>query len=118
MGADGTGVLIVDDLVDTGKTLELVRRLYPKAHFATVYAKPQGRTLVDTYITEVSQDTWISSPGTWRCNTCGRTGASSAPLVERTKPCPATARCDMLADVHVPGQVIRVTAIPFEAVRL
>ena len=59
---DGTGILVVDDLVDTGKTLELVRRLYPKAHFATVYAKPQGRPLVDTYITEVSQDTWIFFP--------------------------------------------------------
>ncbi len=62
MGADGTGILIVDDLVDTGKTLELVRRLYPMAHFATVYAKPQGRPLVDTFITEVSQDTWIFFP--------------------------------------------------------
>ena len=59
---DGTGILVVDDLVDTGKTLELVRRLYPKAHFATVYAKPQGRAMVDTYITEVSQDTWIFFP--------------------------------------------------------
>jgi xanthine phosphoribosyltransferase len=59
---DGTGILIVDDLVDTGKTLELVRRLYPKAHFATVYAKPSGRPMVDTYITEVSQDTWIFFP--------------------------------------------------------
>jgi xanthine phosphoribosyltransferase len=62
MGADGEGVLIVDDLVDTGKTLELVRARYPKAHFATVYAKPQGRSMVDTYITEVSQDTWIFFP--------------------------------------------------------
>ncbi len=59
---DGTGILIVDDLVDTGKTLDLVRRLYPKAHFATVYAKPSGRPMVDTYITEVSQDTWIFFP--------------------------------------------------------
>jgi xanthine phosphoribosyltransferase len=59
---DGSGILIVDDLVDTGKTLELVRRLYPKAHFATVYAKPSGRPMVDTYITEVSQDTWIFFP--------------------------------------------------------
>lgn len=59
---DGTGILIVDDLVDTGKTLELVRQLYPKAHFATVYAKPQGKPMVDTYITEVSQDTWIFFP--------------------------------------------------------
>ena len=59
---DGTGVLVVDDLVDTGKTLELVRKLYPNAHFATVYAKPSGRPMVDTYITEVSQDTWIFFP--------------------------------------------------------
>ncbi len=59
---DGTGVLIVDDLVDTGKTLELVRSLYPAAHFATVYAKPMGKALVDTYVTEVSQDTWIFFP--------------------------------------------------------
>lgn len=59
---DGHGILIVDDLVDSGKTLELVRRLYPRAHFATVYAKPAGKPQVDTYVTEVSQDTWIFFP--------------------------------------------------------
>ena len=59
---DGTGILIIDDLVDSGKTLELVRNLYPNAHFATVYAKPKGRPQVDTFITEVSQDTWIFFP--------------------------------------------------------
>lgn len=59
---DGTGILVVDDLVDTGKTLELVKSLYPKAHFATVYAKPSGKPMVQTYITEVSQDTWIFFP--------------------------------------------------------
>ncbi len=59
---DGTGILVVDDLVDSGKTLELVRKLYPKAHFATVYAKPHGKPQVDTYVTEVSQDTWIFFP--------------------------------------------------------
>ena len=59
---DGTGILIIDDLVDSGKTLEVVRALYPKAHFATVYAKPKGRNQVDTFITEVSQDTWIFFP--------------------------------------------------------
>ncbi|NHX27601.1 xanthine phosphoribosyltransferase, partial [Escherichia coli] len=59
---DGEGILVIDDLVDSGKTLELVRQIYPKAHFATVYAKPQGRPMVDTYITEVSQDTWIFFP--------------------------------------------------------
>ncbi|CUH81783.1 Xanthine phosphoribosyltransferase [Tritonibacter multivorans] len=59
---DGTGVLIIDDLVDSGKTLELVRELYPNAHLATVYAKPQGEPQVDTFITGVSQDTWIFFP--------------------------------------------------------
>ena len=59
---DGTGLLIIDDLVDTGRTASVVRELLPKAHFATVYAKPAGRPLVDTFITEVSQDTWIHFP--------------------------------------------------------
>jgi xanthine phosphoribosyltransferase len=59
---NGRGVLIVDDLVDTGKTAKVVRDLLPNAHFATVYAKPMGRPLVDTFITEVSQDTWIFFP--------------------------------------------------------
>jgi xanthine phosphoribosyltransferase len=58
----GKGVLIVDDLVDTGKTAKIVRDILPKAHFATVYAKPMGRPMVDTFITEVSQDTWIYFP--------------------------------------------------------
>jgi xanthine phosphoribosyltransferase len=59
---DGSGWLIVDDLVDTGQTARAVRELMPKAHFATVYAKPAGRPLVDTFVTEVSQDTWIMFP--------------------------------------------------------
>jgi xanthine phosphoribosyltransferase len=59
---DGTGLLVIDDLVDTGKTAREVREMLPKAHFATVYAKPAGRPLVDTFITEVSQDTWIYFP--------------------------------------------------------
>jgi len=59
---DGSGWLIVDDLVDTGNTARIVRDHLPKAHFATVYAKPEGRPMVDTFVTEVSQDTWILFP--------------------------------------------------------
>ncbi len=58
----GAKILVVDDLVDTGATAKVVREMLPKAHFATVYAKPLGRPLVDTFITEVSQDTWIYFP--------------------------------------------------------
>lgn len=55
-------ILIIDDLVDTGRTAKIVREHFPAAHFATVYAKPLGRPLVDSFITEVSQDTWIYFP--------------------------------------------------------
>ena len=61
-GDGGSKILVIDDLVDTGKTAKVVRDLLPKAHIATVYAKPLGRPLVDTFITEVSQDTWIHFP--------------------------------------------------------
>jgi xanthine phosphoribosyltransferase len=62
VAGDGTGVLIIDDLVDTGVTAKAVREMLPKAHFATIYAKPAGRPMVDTFVTEVSQDTWILFP--------------------------------------------------------
>lgn len=58
----GPGILVIDDLVDTGGTARVVRDLLPKCHYATIYAKPMGRPLVDTFITEVSQDTWIYFP--------------------------------------------------------
>ena len=59
---DSNSLLLIDDLVDTGQTARIVKNLLPQAHFATVYAKPAGRPLVDTFITEVSQDTWILFP--------------------------------------------------------
>jgi xanthine phosphoribosyltransferase len=58
----GRGVLVIDDLTDTGKTAKVVRDILPNAHFATVYAKPAGRPMVHTFVTEVSQDTWIYFP--------------------------------------------------------
>ena len=60
--SQGEHWLVLDDLVDTGTTLRVVRNLLPKAHYATVYAKPAGKPLVDTFVTEVSQDTWILFP--------------------------------------------------------
>ena len=59
---DGEGWLIIDDLVDSGATAKQVRSLLPKAHFAAVYAKPGGKPMVETFVTEVSQDTWILFP--------------------------------------------------------
>lgn len=75
ISGDGEGCLIIDDLVDTGKTAKVVRKMLPKAHFAAVYAKPEGRAYVDTFITEVSQDTWILFP--WDAET-----AYAKPIVD------------------------------------
>jgi xanthine phosphoribosyltransferase len=75
---DGTGFLIIDDLVDSGLTAKVVRELLPKAHFAVVYAKPAGKAVADTFITEVSQDTWIMFP--WDTEP-----QFSVPLVRRDK---------------------------------
>lgn len=58
----GEGWLIIDDLVDTGKTAAEVRALFPKAHFATLYAKPAGIEYIDSYVEEVTQNTWIRFP--------------------------------------------------------
>lgn len=59
---DGAGWLLIDDLVDTGKTARAVRERLPKAYFATLYAKPQGRPLVDTYVREFEQHKWVYFP--------------------------------------------------------
>jgi xanthine phosphoribosyltransferase len=62
VAGDGEGFLLIDDLVDTGKTALYVRRLLPKAHFATLYAKPAGRPVVDTCVKEFKQNKWIFFP--------------------------------------------------------
>lgn len=59
---DGEAMLLVDDLVDTGQTASVIRASLPRAFFATVYAKPEGRKLVDLCVREVTQDTWIRFP--------------------------------------------------------
>lgn len=59
---DGTGFLIVDDLVDSGVTARLVRDLLPRAHFACLYAKPAGKPVTDSFVVEVPQETWILFP--------------------------------------------------------
>lgn len=59
---DGEGFLLIDDLVDTGGTARVVRKLIPKAYFATLYAKPAGKEFVDTFVKEFKQNKWIHFP--------------------------------------------------------
>ena len=62
VSGDGDGFLLIDDLVDTGKTAQVVRQLLPKAYFATLYAKPAGRPFVDACVKEFKQKKWIYFP--------------------------------------------------------
>ena len=58
----GEGFIIVDDLVDTGNTARAIREMYPNAKFVTVFAKPAGAELVDDYVIDMPQNTWIEQP--------------------------------------------------------
>jgi hypoxanthine phosphoribosyltransferase len=62
LDGDGDGWLVVDDLVDSGATVAAVRAMLPHAHYATLYTKPAGHPLVDTFVDEVAQDVWIVFP--------------------------------------------------------
>jgi len=62
VAGDGEGHLLIDDLVDTGRTAQAVRKLLPKAYFAALYAKPAGRAIADTFVKEFKQTKWIHFP--------------------------------------------------------
>ena len=59
---DGEGFLIVEDLVDSGDTARKLREMYPKAKLIAVCAKPAGVELLDDYVVDIAQDTWIEQP--------------------------------------------------------
>jgi xanthine phosphoribosyltransferase len=59
---DGSGWLVIDDLVDTGATMKIIRALLPKAHVGVLYAKPIGLPLADSFVAEFPQDSWIDFP--------------------------------------------------------
>lgn len=59
---DGEGWLFIDDLVDTGQTAELIKKRYPKAKLAVVYAKPAGAEKADFSVRTVDQGCWVHFP--------------------------------------------------------
>ena len=62
-GADfEDNVLVIDDLTDTGSTMNFLRPILPRAHFAALFVKPKGVSAVDTYSREVAQNTWVRFP--------------------------------------------------------
>ena len=74
---DGSDCLVVDDLVDTGKTTKMIRNMLPKSKLVTVYAKELAKNLVDDYVKDVEQDVWIQLP--WDLKL-----AYNAPLIKQS----------------------------------
>lgn len=58
----GAGWLVIDDLVDSGKTYEIIRKTLPRATYACLYAKPAGAAQSDVFVKEFPQNTWIHCP--------------------------------------------------------
>lgn len=56
------GALVVDDLADTGTTLRLLATKLTNPGFATLFVKPAGAGLVNWYVQETSQETWVRFP--------------------------------------------------------
>lgn len=65
VAGDGSDLLLIDDLVDTGVTANIARELLPYATMAAVYAKPAGMATADYWQREFAQNTWIHFP--WDC---------------------------------------------------
>ena len=60
--SDGKGYIVIDDLADSGNTIDILRAKFPKALFATVYAKTKGLPKTDVYLKEMPQEKWIMFP--------------------------------------------------------
>jgi xanthine phosphoribosyltransferase len=58
----GEFVIVVDDLIDSGKTFAKVREWLPQALYVTVYAKQHNVNDVHFYSRVVPLDTWIEFP--------------------------------------------------------
>ena len=55
-------VLVIDDIVDKGGTATALKTYMPNMHLGVLYAKPRGLPLADTYVKEITQETWPVFP--------------------------------------------------------
>ena len=54
-------MLIIDDIVDSGKTVDVIKRLLPRCHFACLYLKRE-HALVDTFAKTCFNAGWLQMP--------------------------------------------------------
>ncbi len=54
--------LIIDDIVDTGRTILTLRNVYKRTRIATVYARETSRHSTDFYGKIIRHEEWLSFP--------------------------------------------------------
>ncbi len=59
---DGSEFLIIDEIAETGKTIEAIRQRLPKATFASLFATAEGKNHVDFYQSIKEDNDWILFP--------------------------------------------------------
>ncbi|GHU27673.1 xanthine phosphoribosyltransferase [Bacilli bacterium] len=57
---DGSDILVLDDIIDTGATIGKVKEFYPKAFVASLYVKTAGRPMANVFVSEINK--WIVLP--------------------------------------------------------
>ncbi len=53
----GKHTIVVDDIVDSGETIKLIKKKLPHAHYAVLFSKIDG--VADTVVKQVPPDVWI-----------------------------------------------------------
>lgn len=61
-GLEGKSVLVVDDLADKGRTLDVVKEHLPNATVAVLIVKPEGRDRAHYHVRETEQEVWVRFP--------------------------------------------------------
>ncbi|MBI1327691.1 MAG: hypothetical protein GC136_08630 [Alphaproteobacteria bacterium] len=59
---EGAGYLFIDDMIDSGRTFDILRLQYPKAKFACLYAKERSLQLADFMVEKMRENGWLVFP--------------------------------------------------------
>jgi len=62
LGEGSVGVIIIDDLVDSGRTADAIRGIMQHSLLGVIHAKPNGKDRADFYVDDVPQTTWVNYP--------------------------------------------------------
>jgi xanthine phosphoribosyltransferase len=62
LAVEGEGWIIIDELADTGKSIEYAKKILPKAKIYTIYSKMKNNNLLNNQPIMFNQNDWICFP--------------------------------------------------------